>query len=502
MGLTGTRRRMGLIGLLAAASWVCAEDAPKVEYKPLRISAVHEFGQIQSGRLVSKPILVKDEWMDHFGSFLTQEALVEGRLKLEVGLGGIFQFGKPERINEVFGGSQYKMFFIGPTVAKATVLFGNPDKPRFTLGGGLFPYKYNPDAANLGEYLFRSGPYPTYVMNGGVLAIGDNAAYLQGFQAAAHLGNLDLALLLVTETNMAPLYDWSVAGLAGYSFGEGALELGAGFNLKRLFPVDEDRTRRKEAGNSYFTRNGFDYSGDDQYYKQQAAFWESKMEGAGAADSLAYARKKDSLQAIADSLTAWLDPVTKTYAGAGYYTPGGLLLNGRISLDLRKLFNLSALKPGELRIYSEAALLGWKNYPVFYKNRMERVPVMAGINIPSFGLFDLAAVQVEYLDSPFENNTLPLGGSNYAVPFYPGGVDPERAYSKDDYNDQAKLDNWAWSVLLRRTFLSSFTVSAQAARDHLRTVGTDWFYGSRLEPNEIMHKISDWYWMLQLSWSI
>jgi hypothetical protein len=81
-------------------------------------------------------------------------------------------------------------------------------------------------------------------------------------------------------------------------------------------------------------------------------------------------------------------------------------------------------------------------------------------------------------------------------------VDPTGAYSKYDYNDQARLDNWAWSVILRRTFLSSFTVSAQAARDHLRTVGTDWFYGSRLEPNAILHKVSDWYWMLQLSWAI
>jgi hypothetical protein len=36
----------------------------------------------------------------------------------------------------------------------------------------------------------------------------------------------------------------------------------------------------------------------------------------------------------------------------------------------------------------------------------------------------------------------------------------------------------------------------------LRTVGTDWFYGSRLEPTEDLHKISDWYWALQLAWAI
>ena len=339
-------------------------------------------------------------------------------------------------------------------------------------------------------------------MNGGVLAIGDNAAYLQGFQAAARLGNLGLNLLLVTETSMAPLYDWSLAGLADYSIADGALELGAGFNMKRIFPVDPERTQRREKGNSYLIRNGVEYTGDEFYYRQQVDFWNSKLEGATVADSIVFTQKMESAQAIVDSLAAWLDPVTKSYAGASYFTPAGLILNGRISLDFRKFFDISSLNPGELRIYSEAALLGWKNYPVFYKHRLERTPIMAGINLPTFGLLDLAAVQVEYFNSPFENNTLPLGGSNYAVPFYPAGVDPAGAYSKDDYNDQSKLDNWAWSVLLRRTFLSSFTVSAQAARDHIRTVGTDWFYGSRLEPNAILHKVTDWYWMLQLSWAI
>jgi hypothetical protein len=335
-----------------------------------------------------------------------------------------------------------------------------------------------------------------------VLAIGDNAAYLQGFHGAARFGNLALDLLLVTETSQAPLYDWSLAGLAGYSVAEGAVEFGAGFNLKRILPIDKDRTQRKDRGNAYFTRNGEEYSGDEFYYRQQADFWGSKLEGATPADSIVFLRKQESAQAKVDSLAAWLDPETKTYPGASYYTPAGLIFNGRFSLDLRKLFGFSGLKPGDLRIYSEAALLGWKNYPVFYKSRLERLPIMAGINIPTFGLFDIASVQAEYFNSPFENNTLPLGGANYAVPYYPAGVDPEGSYSKNDYNDQARLDNWAWSILLQRTFLSSFTVSAQAARDHLRTVGTDWFYGSRLEPTAILHKVSDWYWMLQLSWAI
>ena len=127
---------------------------------------------------------------------------------------------------------------------------------------------------------------------------------------------------------------------------------------------------------------------------------------------------------------------------------------------------------------------------------------MLGFNFPTFGLLDLCAVQVERFASPFMNNTFTLGSGNLAIPYLPPGLDDDHLYSKDEYNDLSKRDDWAWSVLLRRTFLSSFTVSAQFARDHLRTVGTEWFYGARLEPTEDMHTLSDWYWMVQFAWGI
>lgn len=30
---------------------------------------------------------------------------------------------------------------------------------------GYFPYKFNPDATNLGEFLFRTGTYPLYLIS-------------------------------------------------------------------------------------------------------------------------------------------------------------------------------------------------------------------------------------------------------------------------------------------------------------------------------------------------
>ncbi|HKP96585.1 MAG TPA: hypothetical protein VJ385_12575 [Fibrobacteria bacterium] len=514
---TGVRMISNRYAVLAAALCLGAiqagadEEKPRIRYKPLMLTGVQEVAQIQSGMLISEPIQpMKKEWIDHFGSSLRAEAVVNDRLLLQLGLGGVFENGKPERIDDKFGGSQYKMFFIGPTIAKATAMWGDPEKPSFTLGGGLFPFKYNPQAADLGEYLFRSGPYPTYVMNGGMLSIGDNGAYLEGFQGSAHLGSLNVDLLAITETGMPPLYDWSIAILADYTLGDGLLTLGAGVNFKRLIPVNKDRTSRKEGRNAYFTRGGITYVGDETYYKKQADFYNYQiMHAAPGADTSIFVAKRNENKAKYDSLIGWQvpDPANsdiKQYpdsiAPLKYFTPAGTVFMARANLDLKHLFNSEALGHKDLMLFAEAALLGWTNYPIFFEKRAQRIPIMAGINLPTWKVLDLLSVQVEHLASPFQNNTYSLGARNHATPWFPDGTDLN--FSGNEYNDGAKKDDWAWSVLAQRSFYKSVTLSAQVARDHLRTVGTDWYYGSRLEPTEDLHKISDWYWALQLAWAI
>jgi hypothetical protein len=172
----------------------------------------------------------------------------------------------------------------------------------------------------------------------------------------------------------------------------------------------------------------------------------------------------------------------------------------RATLDLKKIFGSDAFGPKDMMIFTEAALLGWTNYPVFYEKRTDRMPIMVGVNLPTGRILDLLSVQAEHMSSPFQNNSYSLGGRNHATPWFPDGTDLQ--FSDAEYNDGALKDDWAWSILAQRTFFKCVTFSGQIARDHLRTVGTDWFYGSRLEPTEDLHKISDWYWALQLAWAI
>lgn len=500
----GTLARTALAAfLLAGASATAAQDG--VEYKPFRFGGVHEFGGIHDGLYTPKtgPEVSALEWTDHFGVFLRQDVVVDGNLELQLGLGGVFQFAKPEYVFPQFHSSMYKMFFFGPSIARATYSFGDPESEEgLRAGGGLFPFKYNADAANLGEYLFRAAPYPTYLTTGGLLFVGDNAAYLQGLHLNWRKGGLSLDGLLVTETFMPPLYDWSLALLASYTFADGLADVGMGVNFKRLIQIDPDRTVRKQDAqgnpiweNVHFTRDGVTYYGKADFYARQADFYDSK---GTAADSA----RADAFRETADSVSAWTTPGSArfvTEAERDYYTPAGTVFMARASLDLAKLTGIET-RGAPFKLFAEAALLGWTNQPIFYEDRTRRAPVMAGVHLPTAGVLDQLTLQVEYFDSPWANNTRALGDRNASVPWYPEGIAP--LFSDEEYNDISERDNIAWSVLMRRELLPNLNLSLQLARDHMRTVGTNWHYGGRLEPNAVLYRNSSWYWTAQIAWGI
>src|SRR6185295_7047841 len=234
--------------LLAAFYPVSANDNAKVEYKPLSIGALSEFGIFQKGRVPGRTEPIHDEWEDHFAAFMTQSVVMDDRWFMNVGVGGVFEFPKPERAIPHYPGSQYKNFFVGPTEADIEYQLLNNASESWRVGLGIFPYKYNPDASNLGEYLFRSGPYPTYIMTGSYVFLNNSAASLQGLKSFFTLGkNLSADVFLTTETTMPPLYDLSLAAMVKYRVAEGLLDLGAGVNFKRLIPIKPSRTTVKNS---------------------------------------------------------------------------------------------------------------------------------------------------------------------------------------------------------------------------------------------------------------
>ncbi|MDQ3001317.1 MAG: hypothetical protein M3Y08_08660 [Fibrobacterota bacterium] len=484
------------IGLLAAP--LCAEDAPKIEYKPLSIAALHEFGQLKKGiyHIGSGSVgeVWTNDWIDHFGAFVTKEAIVNERLFLSGGLGGVFQFRKPELLSPDFTGSQRRNFFMGPTRAVAEYHFGDPTNPYLTLGSGMFMYKYNQDANDLGEYLYRSGAYPAYTVTGGYVLVNSAAANVQGAKASLNFGNFKADFLITTETNLAPFYDWSIGGIGSYSIADGLLDLGAGVNFKRLFPVKQTRTSRPTLTNSYFTLGGQDYTTKTDYYSHQVEFYNNKK---NHVDSV----KAAALKVLLDTVNAVISPSRMdNKPEILHYTNAGILLMGRASLDLKKIMSSDLFGPQDLKLYSEIAVLGLKNYPVFYTKVTERMPIMFGFNLPTFRWLDLLSVQGEVLKSPWLNNTAQIGNSASPTPALPQAFD--RVASKNEWNDLATKDDWKWSILAKKKIGNYITISGQAANDHMRMVSSRYFYGPQYDHNEVTVSSDHWYWMTQVSWGI
>lgn len=503
---------------LLPGSAVCSE--PKIESLPLSVGALQEFGYVVDGLYNAggqNSVISRMEWVDHLGAFITKEAVVDDRLHLSAGLGGIFQFRKPETVGLGFLYHQRKAYFVGPTRAEAVYHFGDLEQPWLKLGAGMFPYKYNPDASNLGEYLFRSGAYPTYTITGGYAIIDNAGAQLEGVKANFRSGNFRADLLLFTETTLAPLYDWSLGAVVGYSLGDGLLDVGAGVNFQHLLQVKPSRTARELNKNSYFTYNGKDYTGYSDYYNYPAVFYSAKADSldlvlataASAADSMRLSAQAAGFRAkaaplaadgaLVDSLLA-LPESDPGRPKLNHYTASATLLMARFTLDVKKLFGTEFFKPQDLKLYGEVNLLGVKDYPILYADRMARMPVMLGFNLPGFKLLDLISLQAEYQKSPWMNNTYQRGTASINLPYLPNSTDD--VMSKTDYFDMKHKDDFKWSVLLRKSLHRNVNLSAQFASDHLRLTSSQFYYGPQFDHNEITAFDNQWYWMTQISWGI
>lgn len=498
------QKALAIAGMIAgwassAAPAASAAEDPK-ETNSLSIGAFHEFGQVHKGVYTvaassHKTELTTNDWLDHFAAFVSDEAILGGRLHVSGGMGGIFEFRKPElpsgKVDAGFSGAQRKAFFAGPTDAQAVYYIGADEHhPWLKIGGGMFTEKYNPEAYNLGEFLFRSGAYPTYTVTGGYALVNNAAATLQGFKSNLDLGAFQADIFFTTETSLSPLYDWSLAALAGYTFADGLVDIGAGVDFKRLVQVKPSRTAPRLAKNGYFTLNDRAYSGNSDYYSFQSDFYRAHGDSLRAEQWAADAQTVQNV--INDSSAA--RPAFRYFSGAG------TLLMGRACIDPKKILGSGIFGPEDLKLYGEVAVLGLKNYPVFFTKITQRMPVMVGFNLPGYGLLDLFAIQAEYMDSPWLNNTAQVGNGGFNIPAYP--LADDSIASAHAYNDMARHDNFKWSILLKKKFPANITLSGQVADDHLRLTSSYYYYGPQFDHNEVTAAPSHWYWMTQLAWGI
>ena len=320
--------------------------------------------------------------------------------------------------------------------------FGPLKSPFIKMKAGYFPFKYNKDVRNLGEYLFRTGTYPQYIAN----AFDFPLARLLGLNISmTAIKNFTLDLLLFSNIEWYAVNDWNLGAIATYDF-FGFAELGAGVTFNSVFWLDEEQTFPKNTATEY-VKDGYKYN----------------------------------------------------------YTFRGSKVMARLSLDPKRLFQSEIFGIEDLILYGEAAILGLKNYPkalnntIDYSDITERIPVMAGFNIPpplsvifdnifDFRLLDVLSVEVEWFGCRYPNDMRNIVFNGIPIP---GETDAPKDYrAMKEYWE----DNWKWSVYAKKTIGKHGTIVAQVASDHLRSLSRD-FYQQDWE--EVLRKWDEWYYELK-----
>ncbi len=355
-------------------------------------------------------------------------------------------------------------------------------RARLDIGIGYDSLKYNPESRNLGEYLFRSDPYPPYVLT----SFDRPYAHLLGLHVKSTLfGLLNQHVLVSSSTDHFPLFDFAISWLADIT-AAGVLHLGVGVSIDHAIPVDDSAS------------NDFPVQVVDA--------------------------NNDTLR---DTLTF-----------------RGTKLMARACFDPKPFFSTDFFKDEDLKLYTELAVLGVRNYAKYYDTLWQRIPLMVGLNVPAhpfvsygfltglqiwdlaagrlwegvdipsnwvaavvfsgtgaltwalnritgldFGL-DIVSAEVEWWASPYPNTIKHVAKYNQPYPIVPPDPVPE---GKVDYGK----DNWKWSLYLRKD-ISRFSLIGQVANDHTR-------YRSLDEDDEdyeqTMAAAGDWYYMLKLKFS-
>ncbi|MBN1309254.1 MAG: hypothetical protein JXA18_15120 [Chitinispirillaceae bacterium] len=347
--------------LLLAVSTVIAGDTATKCMPVIAGYASFEAGEIMKG-YSSVPNISEHElwrtWLQTGYVGLRLEAAVNGHLRVLVG--GEAQthisFLRTEgNMNDAFTESRQPRTLFSIRHGEGIFTIGNSARALLQVEAGFFPYKYNQEVRNLGEYLFRTYCYPASMVNEFDKPYADLTGIRIGGSVAAGPGTMNADFLLTTSTRFWPFMNWSPALLVDYSIPR-IFTIGAGVQFWNLIPVGVNNPR--------------------------IGSW------VGGSPT-----EPDS---------------NSTFAGTKLMT--------RFSFDGKGLFPADApfvamLGKDDLKLYGETAVLGWKNYPGpdstiddGYEQRLWRVPFMFGINLPVFTVLDLLSIELEYRESPYPNS--------------------------------------------------------------------------------------------------
>ncbi|HAP00026.1 MAG TPA: hypothetical protein DCQ83_08290 [Fibrobacteres bacterium] len=368
--------------------------------------------------------------------WIFESATINDRISLVMGIGAT-TFSLPHDSGSYPRSTNYQTELF-PAVAlvqaSGSYTWGDLKEPALKLTFGQMPYKYNPDAKNLGEYLFRSTPYPNTVLNSPFDLVNSAQANILALMLSKNMfgGSWKNDLLITSATQSSPLYDFSLAYVTSYRISP-ILELGAGVNLFRLIPVQP-------------------------------------------------------------SITTWKADTNRYPDSSGYYSLKGQMIMARFSLDFKPVLGT------DLKLYGEGTLLGVQNFPRYYDKMMDRLPVMVGLNIPTWGVLDMLNVEMEYWKNPYLNSTLGIINNGSGTP----NLDYTNSYKQLDLKptDAVKDDDLRWSVSATRSLAKTISLTAKAANDHLQMMEFNVGGFPSKSYGDVMSRKGSWYYVLRVQVAI
>jgi hypothetical protein len=530
--------------LLMGISIVIAVAAtPKADIGVENLSglAYTDIGHLMSAESRGEPY--ETYYLNRFGVLISAEKVVDEKLRMRVGVGGLFWQTFP-RDPKAFH-TNYLRF--GPGVNEASGEFSFHE--GLSIKFGYFDYKYG-DSRNLGEYLLRSESYPAF------LRTGDNYTWVDSAFTRTLGARLrwDLAggkfrqeLGIFFEYQTPPLYDLTPTYIATWK-PKPSFELGAGVAFRRfissnVWNYNRDNTVSDyKPFSEYVTINNFPEVQTQQKVVYQvggsvdsaivstrpgapldltgflaarpgAALVRQELvqEGsvAGTRSGIkGYLRNLEYCDETGTSCQKYLSKNDELLAVDGSGSPSGAVaapanytsvkamtnrainLMARASIDFQELFGLPE-NSGSFRLFSEATLLGAQSQPVYFEDPMDRLPVLVGLHVPTFGLLDLLSIEVEYSRNPYVN------GNEYVAKEYlviPDGIDisAKRFVKPDNHRD-----DWNWSVQAKRSLIAGLHLKLQVANDHMRMLNWQGEYRSF---DALLNQPGHWYYVAHLEW--
>ncbi len=460
-------------GILSVPSYAqSGTDDGKWVINPKHVGASVDLGQIHKGYVANE---LDDFAITHTGVYMNASATYDDRFDARVTLGGLFWFVAAKETDPV---RRLIRFGAGAGEAQGIYYFGGKSSPSSQLQVGLFPVKYSP-SHNLGEYLYRSGTYPGTLTTGGWSYMNASDYLAQGarYSLPTFNGKLTHDFTLFMERDLTPLNDFT----PGYNLTAKPLpymELGAGVVWSNALSMHPSRLSPKKKENAYSKTTQMPVFGADA----QAPLYDSLGNLIGL--SPISARETQTLQ-------DWQDCQAGDCSNIGYYTFRGFKAAARIVVDVGALANADRIPAGTFRVYGEAALLGVEDQPFFYEKKTERMPLMAGLDIPTFGVLDRLSAEVEYNKSRFINTIYSVNQNQYPIPltrFDAAGLGGYAYLNGGDTRDDLR-----WSFYASRKITDGVSLYAQMASDHMRHPD---FWGVMSDESATRNR-KEWYYVVR-----